>query len=374
MKKMKNDFEIDDEKRNKIIESIDKLKNKKSKFIFCVPEIHTPSALIYEIYFHADVVEKMGFEVLLLTDKSDYNIPDYIEDDLINKKHVSMDKLKLSVGPDDFMIIPEIFSNVMEQTKNLPCKRIVFLQSFDYMLNALIPGSNWRDFGIEDVITTSNMLKECLDLFYGVNFFKTKTYKLGLPDYFHKSEKPQKPVISIVGRNPNDISKIVKLFYAKYPQYRWVVFDAMLTKSKPPKPLRRIDFAEKLRENFAAVWIDRISSFGTFPLECMASGVIPISLKPDITPEYILEEKDGEYSINENSGIWTKDFYDIPFLIGTLLTKFLDDSIPENLYSGMNKISSEHTHKKSKKQIEKIYTDYINERIQLFEKAIKIEK
>ena len=53
--------------------------------------------------------------------------------------------------------------------------------------------------------------------------------------------------------------------------------------------MRRIDFAKRLQSNFAAVWVDRISSFGTFPLECMKCGTIPICLKPDIMPEYMIE-------------------------------------------------------------------------------------
>lgn len=364
---------IDQEKINKIKESLDILKNNKSKFLFCVPNIETPSALIYEIYFHAHVLEELGYEVIMLTDNEETNPPDYIEDELINKKHLPMSKSKLSVGPHDFMIIPEIYSNVMEQTKNLPCKRIVLLQSIDYMLNALIPGGSWRNFGIEDVVTTSDMLKDLINLFYDFDNYKIKTYNIGIPSYFEKNIKPKKPIISIVGRNPNDISKVVKLFYAKFPQYRWIVFDAMLTNSKPSKPLRRTDFAEKLKENFAAVWIDRISSFGTFPLECMRCNTIPICLKPDITPDYLVDKtnKKEEMMAVENLGVWTKDYYDIPLLIGDLLTKFLDDSLPKEMFSVMNKISSKYNQNNSKKELTKIYTDYINERIKLFENVIK---
>jgi len=77
----------------------------------------------------------------------------------------------------------------------------------------------------------------------------------------------------------------------------------MLTKSKPPQTMRRVDFAKRLQGNFAAVWIDRIASFGTFPLECMKSGVIPISLVPDIIPEYLIErdENGKPVKITENS-------------------------------------------------------------------------
>jgi hypothetical protein len=261
----------------------------------------------------------------------------------------------------------------MEQTKNLPCVRVGLLQSVDYMLNALVPGTDWKAFGINDIITTSETLKEFIGTFYGVNKFNVSVYNPSVPDYFKRTDAPQKPIISIVGRNPNEISKLVKLFFSRYPQYSWVTFDPMLTKSKPPQPMRRKDFADRLRGNFAAIWVDRISSWGTFPLECMKSGVIPICLKPDITPEYILDrDENGETTgITENSGIWTDNFYDLPVLVGEVLIKFLDDNIGDELYDDMENLASEFTAEKAEKELVAAYTKIITDRMAVFTTAIE---
>jgi hypothetical protein len=279
----------DVEKLEKINTSINNLINKNSKFIFCIPESQSPAASVYEMYFHASVVKKMGYRVIIMVEKKEYAAPTWIEKELTDHEHMSMADPKLTVGPEDIMIIPDVYTNVMEQTKNLPCLRIGLLQSIDYMINSLIPGTDWKSFNIDDVITTSQSLKEFVDSYFDGKF-NVKLYNIGIPEYFNSENTPQKPVISIVGRNPNEISKFVKLFFAKYPQYNWVTFDPMLTKSKPPQQMRRVDFAKRLKENFAAVWIDRISSFGTFPLECMKAGVIPICLRPDLLPEYMWKE------------------------------------------------------------------------------------
>lgn len=364
--------QIDKEKIEKIKISLDKITNKKSKFLFVVPESVNPAASVYEIYFHATVVKNMGYEVLIMVEKGDYIIPTWIEKELTEHKHVSMADPKLLVGPEDIMIIPEVYSNVMEQTKNLPCVRIGLLQSIDYMSSALLPGTDWSTFGIHDIITTSQSLKELIEIYY-TNKFNIKTYNIGIPEYFEKSKIPQKPVISVIGRNPNEISKIVKLFYSKYPQYNWVTFDPMLTKSKPPQAMRRVDFAKRLQGNFAAVWVDRIANFGTFPLECMKSGVVPICLKPDITPEYMLERDENGKIIKtvEGGGVWTNNYYDLPILIGEVLIKFLDDGINQELYDSMSNIAAKYNQEDSEKQLIEIYTDYINQRINLFKNAIE---
>ena len=314
----------------------------------------------------------MGYEVIIMVEKGDYVIPVWIEKELTNHKHISMADPKLTVGPEDVMIIPDIYSNVMEQTKKLPCVRIGLLQSADYMTSALIPGTDWTSFNIQNVITTSQMLKEWLETFYGKGKYDIKTYNIGIPDYFERSETPQKPIISILGRNANEISKLVKLFFAKYPQYSWVTFDPMLTKSKPPQAMRRVDFAKRLQGNFAAVWVDRISSFGTFPLECMKAGVIPICLKPDIMPEYMVErdEKGVATKIVEGAGVWTENFYDLPILIGEVLVKFLDDAIKPELYDKMSNVANKYSQQASEKQLNEIYGEIINQRIALFNSAL----
>jgi len=362
------------EKIEKIKVSLDKIINKKSKFLFCVPESQGPTASVYEIYFHATVVKNMGYEVIIMVEKGDYIIPAWVEKELTQFKHMSMADPKLTVGPEDIMVIPEVYSNIMEQTKNLPCVRIGLLQSVDYMMNSLIPGTDWKSFNINDIITTSETLKEWVETFQGKGKFNIQSYNIGIPAYFERTDVPQKPIISVIGRNANEISKLVKLFFSRFPQYSWVTFDPMLTKSKPPQQMRRVDFAKRLQGNFAAVWVDRIASFGTFPLECMKSGVIPICLKPDITPEYILERTSGDtgqvIKIADGAGVWTDNFYDLPVLVGEVLVKFLDDAISPDLYTSMEKIAEKYTQENSEKQLADIYQGFINQRITLFQGAL----
>jgi hypothetical protein len=128
--------------------------------------------------------------------------------------------------------------------------------------------------------------------------------------------------------------------------------------------MRRVDFAKRLQNNFAAVWIDRIASFGTFPLECMKSGTIPICLKPDIMPEYMIErdEKGVGTKVVEGGGIWTDNYYDLPILTGEVLIKFLDDNISPALYEKMNAIASKYNQEDSEKRLVEIYQEFINQR------------
>lgn len=361
-----NDAEVSKIEKLKI--ALNGIKNKESKFLFFTTSTSNPAASIYEIYRHATVVKNLGYDVRILTDSIDYEVPNWIESELTDFPHESMEKIKLSVSAKDVVVIPEIFSNVMEQTKNLPCIRIGLLQSFDYMLNSLLPATDWNSFGINNIITTSKEVENLIEEFYGKNVFNVKKTSPAIPEYFRYDGELKRPVISIVGRNANEISKVVKLFYAKYPQYGWVTFDSMITDSKPPSPLTRIEYAERMKKNFAVVWIDRISTFGTVPLEAMKAKTIPIGLMPDIVPEYLLDEE-GEFT--EKCGAWTKDIYTIPILIGEIITKFLDDTINEDYFNVMSSIADKYDVEKSNLEIGSTYESFLNERYSIIEKAIK---
>lgn len=351
--------------------ALEVIKEKKSKFLFFVVGTPNPSASMYEVYNHATVVKKMGYDVKILTDSPDYTIPTWIESELTDFEHESVTEVKLTVGAADVLVIPEIFSNVMEQTRHLPCLRIGLLQSIDYMVNALVPATDWNSFGINKVITTSNQLKEVFEIHYGGGY-DIRIYRPSIPDYFlDVNDEIKRPVVSIVGRNANEISKVVKLFYAKYPQYQWVGFDSMVTESKPPQSLSRKQYAERLKTNFATVWIDRISSFGTLPLEAMKAGSIPVGVVPDVVPEYLLEEdEEGNTNFVENSGIWTNDIYSVPTMIGDAVTKFLDDTIQDGIYNKMREVASKYNPENTEKDLMAIYERFLEERKNLFEIGI----
>ena len=368
----KEEIKITEQELSQLVKlktAVSKIENKELRFLFAVANTPQPSASVYEVYFHANVAKKMGYNVTMLTDTDDFTVPTFIENELTEITHTSMDKIKLSVGPQDVLVIPEIFSNVMEQTKNLGCVRIGLLQSIDYMLNGLVLSVDWSQFGIENILTTSQSMKDALGLYYGPNKFKISHYDVGIPNYFNDdTDMPKRPVISVIGRNPNEIAKVIKLFYAKYPQFQWITFDPMMTESQPPQPLRRNDFAERLKKNFASLWIDRISSFGTFPLEAMKAGSIPVALVPDFAPEYIL---DSEGKIIEGIGFWSNNIYQLPIMLGEAITKFLDDTLDESVYEKMKTTASKYSPENANAQLEKYYSGIIEERKNLLLGAIK---
>jgi hypothetical protein len=341
------------EKIEKIITSIE---NKGSKFFFFMPNIQTPNSTMYQIYWNATVVKDMGYECIILTESdTEYTKPYFVDADLMQMKHMTVSN-RINISPEDFLIIPEIFTNVMEQLKNFNCEKIVLLQSLDYALHALTPGMQWSDFGISKILTVSDPLKNMVHDFFG-EYYRIKKYDIGISDLFVDKSKLKKPIISFVSRNGNDITDIIKLFYLKYPHFRFVTFQEL-------SGLDRDTYSKKLKDSFACVWVDNISTFGTVPLECMKAGTIPIGLIPRIDHEYI----------DDYNGIWAYDLFKLPDMIGSLLTTYLEDSIPQEFYSKMEETSSKYSLENSKNTLNQVYQEFLNERLEYFKKALELEK
>ena len=119
-----------------------------------------------------------------------------------------------------FLIIPISSPTSYKTTSSLAGQKIVLAQSYNYIVNSLLPGLRYADFKIRNIITTSDAMTNFIKEYHG-DIYNIKAFKLGIPDYF-KPNKFKKPVISFVCRNTSDILKINKLFYLKYPQFRWI--------------------------------------------------------------------------------------------------------------------------------------------------------
>jgi len=342
----------------KLLDNIEKLKNKDSKFYFFTMDTKgNPTAAVANIYEHVKIMRNMGYDAYILHEKNDYSgVGTWLGEEYTELPHLSIESQQLKVNGYDFVIIPEIFANVMEQTAGLPCKRIVLCQSYDYILEMMMPGKKWQDFGIDTCITTSEKQAEYIKQLFS-NTIETKIAPLSIPSYFKPSSKPKKPIIAIYTRDQRDTVKIFKSFYLKHPHLKWVSFRDM-------RSMPRERFAESLAECCLAVWVDDISGFGTFPLEAMKCGVPVLGKVPSIVPEW-MEDKNG---------LWTHDILAIPDLTSNFVQAWLEDMAPEDLYEKMSEVSEKYTEEEQVEKLTELYTGIVNDRIKEFESHLPTEE
>lgn len=344
------------EEIKKVIEQLDS--KDFTLHFFVIDTKGNPTAGVANIYEHVKVLNSLGYNAGIIHEKADYHgVQEWLGEEYAKLPHIAIDSGALNVGPQDFIIIPEVFSNLMEQTANFPSKRIVFAQSYEYILEILMLGKTWRDYGINDVITTTEKQSEYINgLFPGLT---RHIIPVGISDMFVPSDKPKKPIISLVTRDQQEAMKIVKAFYLKYPQYKWITFRDL-------RGLPKESFAQAVGDSCLGVWVDPISSFGTFPLECMEANTPVLGVTPNMIPEWMEERtiaEDGSETVSiKGNGVWVNSSLEIPDVIAEFMQAWLEDSIPQQLMDSIEASKGQYTMEKQVKVIEEVYGTIINNR------------
>ena len=315
-------------------------------------------------YEHVKILNELGYKAFILTEKSDYKlitddkgvgIDTMLGEEYAKLPHVAINDKNIKIGPQDFVIIPEQLSTLMEQLSKLPCKKVVFCNSYDYIFEILPVGTYWANYNITDCITTSQKQAD-----YIKSIFQTVEQHIvpvSIPDYFKPYNKIQKPVVSLVSRNQIDVVKLIKQFYIQYPQYRWIAFREL-------RGMNRKDFARNLKESCLAVWIDDISGFGTFPIECIECGVPIIAKVPNLIPEWMEAQKNEDGTVNlKDFGMWINNPMELPAVIADFIKGFIEDMIPDTLYENIKNQKGQYTEEKQKIAIQSVYSELINKRI-----------
>jgi glycosyltransferase involved in cell wall biosynthesis len=345
-------------------EVIGNLENKNFRmYFFTLDTKGNPTAGIANIYEHVKILNELGYNAHILHEKNDYKlkgdengngISDWLGEEYAQLPHASIEAQDLMISPNDFIIIPEIFANIMDQVKGFPCKKIVLSQSYDYLLELLPIGKRWDfDFGFNDVITTSKKQANYIkSLFPSI---KTHVVPVSIPEFFKPTGKPKIPVVAVLTRNPGDATKLAKTFYLQFPIYKWVTF-------KELRGLSREKFATELEKCCLAVWVDDQSGFGTFPLEAIECNTPVIGKIPNMVPEWMEStDENGEFSI-KNNGVWTNTVNNIPELIATYLKIWLEDAVPSDLLEGMSDSKGQYTLDMQKQAIIDVYGAIIENR------------
>ena len=206
-----------DKKKQKIIENIQKeisrIDKKENKIYFFVIDTKgVPSGSLEYIYNLALMAKEEGYDVAMLHTEEEFEgVASWLGEEYASLPHYNVNKGEVGTSPSDLLFIPEIYSQVMNQTKNLPCKRVVILQNYDFVVEQMPYAAQWGDFGIMEGITNSDyQAAELNEVFPYVKLTKVTPY---ISKVFGSTIEPKKMIINVIAKDQSDIKKIVKPFY-----------------------------------------------------------------------------------------------------------------------------------------------------------------
>lgn len=362
----------------RIDEAISNLKENNFTFFFFIVDCkNVPNGNMQYMYQLAKTLNDKNYKVKMLYQlENEYNkseieelnrkekpiderrvftgVGEWLGEEYMKLPHINISKEEWKVSPSDFLFIPEVFSSLMKQTYQFkaPCKRIVVLHNYDYITEFIPFNDEWGTYGIRDVITNTDQQGKLVNSVFP--YIKCKTLNPYISDIFRKPIKPKKLIVNIISKRTEDVNKIMKQFYWKYPMYKFISFRDL---RGYPKEM----FAEFLQESAITVWVDNETPFGYSAIEAIRTGNILIGKVPEHSPEWMSDD-DGLL----NNAVWTYDINTIPDILSQVLGSWMQDKIPAVLYENMEKLDNLYTYETYEKKVDEIINDYINERIKEF--------
>lgn len=374
-----------------VIERIDKAiediqKKNSTLFFFVVDSQNIPNGSMSYIYQLAKYLYSQDYNVKMI-----YQLPNEYSEEEINElkskeseeidesrifhdasgwmgeeysgiPHINISKEEWRVAPSDFLFIPEVFSSLMFETykHNIPCKRYVILQNFNYVTEFIPLGIQWSNYGIFDAICATELQSERIKEVFP--YIKTKVLNPYIDNCFRNGIKPKKLVVNIIAKNQNDVHKIIKPFYWKYPIYKFISFRDL-------RNFPRQEYSELLKESAITIWVDSDTQFGYSALEAMRCGNIVIGKIPEDIMEWMTNGK----TLCDNA-IWFNNINDVHKILATVIGSWMRDDIPSELTQAMQETNSLYSFDKWKVNADSIINNVMQERVKELEETKIIAK
>jgi len=129
-----------------------------SRICYFCPDFSLPSGGTKCLYRHVFQLNRLGYNAFIVHSKRGfkiawhgYDVPVLWLDDWV------------MFGPRDICVFPEGMTQMMKQSREFNLCRVVIALSWSYIYERLPSGEDWNDYGIVNVITSSQTIREFVE-------------------------------------------------------------------------------------------------------------------------------------------------------------------------------------------------------------------
>ncbi len=230
-------------------------------FYLC-PDTQVKSAGVRRLYRHVALLTKNGFKAHILHLQHGFRRADMPE---VPLRH--LDRIRFNTG--DIVVIPEGCPTVMEALKDLPIRRFAIALNWDYVYRDLQPGTDWRSFNIERVLSVSpsiaGMISWAMDL-------PTHVLASSVDNRLYYVEADAKlPHVVYIARKAGDAASLMRMLGSRNAafinNFKWIGLHS----------LSEAEYAAQIRKAAVFLNLSMAEGYPTSCLEAMASGTLVAS-------------------------------------------------------------------------------------------------
>ena len=270
-------------------------------YYFC-PDVEFPSGGVLRLYSHVRILREAGYEAFVLHFKKGFQIHWF--DHRLPVVYVSD---KPPIGPSDTVVIPEGFPFIMKQLEG--ARRVVIALNPEYIFRKLRAGENWKDYGIDRVMTNSPIIRDFI------------RWSMGIEDIFLLESSvdhtlfrpaPHRELRVVYSRRKDTVSSMVeKIVKSRNRALSDVPFLGL-------ENLPLVEYAELLGRSAIFLATASYEGFPRTVVEAMACGCICMGFDGLCGREIIVGSGEGQNFIGVENG----DFIELSKRLADVLDRF----------------------------------------------------
>lgn len=318
-------------------------------YFFVIDSKGNPSGSLEYVYSVAYTFKELGYRVAMLHQEENFvGVGDWLGSKYAELPHYNIAKENVEVSNVDYLFVPEYQASILSQVKDLPCKKIGVLTNKAYLTDVMPVTATWAKFGIGDVITNTDGNKKFIETYFpGVRAWRISPC---IGNAFRKQVDVLKsPVVNLCVKKPEDVKRIMKTFYWKYPLYNWVSF-------RDIRGFGHEKLADILNEGFLTVWSDSDTAFGYAALEALRCGSIVLGKIPDEPNDWMVSKDALTPAV-----VWFDNYDVVVDMIASLVRTWTLDAVPDGITASADSLNERFTADDQKNEVENIFTNNILE-------------
>lgn len=182
------------------------------------------------------------------------------------------------------IVIPEGFPHVMKQLKALQANKVAIALNFAYIFRSMPTGENWKDYGINWVMTGSKVIEDFVRDSMGID----NIYTIGTSvdsDLFYYAPDLKKQQVAYMVRKDSCSPVVEKIAKSRDPSLNELEFVKI-------ENLTIDDYAQQLRQSEIFLTTSLAEGIHRSVLEAMACGCICIGFDGIGPRDYIIDSGD----------------------------------------------------------------------------------
>jgi hypothetical protein len=179
-------------------------------YYFC-PDMSVRSSGIRLLYRHVDVLGRYGVPAAILHQNTGFTIDDMPSVPIC---YMDAEPILSSAG---VVVIPEGFPRIMGVFRDHRIRRIAIALNWRYIFRALPDGVDWRDLGIERVLTNSPWIAEMVSWSMRMPIH---VFQWGLRrDSYYYDPAAKMPKVVFLDRKKAELPECVRLLFSRNPDF-----------------------------------------------------------------------------------------------------------------------------------------------------------